>query len=30
MRGVIARKSTVDGNWRPIFKGRAGAGRLSL
>jgi quercetin dioxygenase-like cupin family protein len=30
MRGAIARKSSVDGDWRPIFKDREGAWRLLL
>ena len=30
MRGAIARKSTVDGEWRPAFKDRTGAWSLLL
>jgi hypothetical protein len=25
MRAAIARKSTVEGQWRPVFKGKGGA-----
>ena len=30
MRGAIAKKSTVEGEWRPVFKDRAGAWTLLL
>jgi len=30
MRGAIAKKSTVEGEWRPVFKGREGVWTLLL
>ena len=30
MRGAIAKKSTVEGEWRPVFKDREGAWSLLL
>ncbi|HEV2054169.1 MAG TPA: hypothetical protein VGV06_03235 [Methylomirabilota bacterium] len=30
MRGAIAKKSTVEGEWRPVFKDREGAWILLL